>query len=241
MKPLKLLIFICAYLVFSPVLLAAEQVAPAMPATGTVAETMTSGGYVYIKLEDQGIWLAANAFDVSVGDKIQFSGGMEMNNFHSTSLDRTFESIYFVSSASRADADGGENHAAVMPANGGMDMPLQKPVMAEAPAMGEIKSLQAGKTVATIFAESGELKGKVVSLNAKVIKISKHIMGKNWITLQDGTGTEPDNKLIATSQEEVSPGDIVIVKGTVKTDIDLGYGYSYKVLLEESTFLPGIE
>jgi hypothetical protein len=61
-------------------------------------------------------------------------------------------------------------------------------------------------------------------------------MGKNWITLRDGTGTEPDNKIIATSSELVSPGDLVIASGTVKTDIDIGAGYKYKVLLEEATF-----
>ena len=82
------------------------------------------------------------------------------------------------------------------------------------------------------------MKDQVVSLNARVIKINKAIMGRNWITLQDGTGTAPDNKLLATSQEVVSPGDLVTVKGTVSTDIDLGYGYKYKVLLEEATFSP---
>jgi hypothetical protein len=30
---------------------------------------------------------------------------------------------------------------------------------------------------------------------------------------------------------------VVIVKGTVATDVDLGYGYNYKVLLEEATFV----
>jgi hypothetical protein len=242
MKPLRLLLSICAFLVFAPVLVAAQQGASVAPATGTVAESMNSGGYVYIRLEEQGKWLAANAFEVSVGDKIQYSGGMEMNQFHSKSLDRTFESIYFVSSAGLAGPDDGAKQAAVMPAgHENINAPVQKPASVESPAMGDIKPLQDGKTVAVIFAESGELKEQVVSLNAKVIKISKAVMGKNWITLQDGTGTEPDNKLLATSQEEVSPGDIVIVKGTVKTDIDLGYGYSYKVLLEESTFSPGLE
>ena len=77
---------------------------------------------------------------------------------------------------------------------------------------------------------------KEASLNARVIKVSQNIMGKNWITLEDGTGTEPDNKLLATSQELVSPGDIVIAKGIVRTDIDIGSGYKYKVLLEEATF-----
>ena len=101
---------------------------------------------------------------------------------------------------------------------------------------GEITPLKDGKTVAAIFAESADLNEQVISLKARVIKINKAIMGRNWITLQDGTGTEPDNKILATSQEVVSPGDVVIAKGTVVTDMDLGYGYKYKVLLEEATF-----
>jgi hypothetical protein len=66
-------------------------------------------------------------------------------------------------------------------------------------------------------------------------------MGKNWITLQDGTGSDPDNKILATSQESVAPGALVVARGTVVTDVDLGYGYQYKVLLEEVTFSPGVE
>ena len=61
-------------------------------------------------------------------------------------------------------------------------------------------------------------------------------MGKNWVTLQDGTGAEPDNKLIATSEELVSPGDLVIASGTLRYDADIGSGYKYKVLLEKAIF-----
>jgi hypothetical protein len=237
MKPLRSLILVCAFLVFAPVLAVAEQGAQ----TGTVAETMTSGGYTYIRLEEQDKWLAANAFAVAVGDKVQYSGGMEMNDFQSKSLDRTFESIWFVSKASLAGdvggASRGDKQATAMPPK----MPPNMPVVVQAPAPGDITPLKDGKTVAAIFAESADLKEQVVSLNARVIKISKDIMGRNWITLQDGTGVEPDNKLLATSQEVVSPGDVVIARGKVVTDVDLGYGYEYKVLLEEVTFSPGFE
>jgi hypothetical protein len=41
--------------------------------------------------------------------------------------------------------------------------------------------------------------------------------------------------------EMASPGDMVIARGIVRTDIDLGSGYKYKVLLEEVTFSPGFE
>ena len=122
-----------------------------------------------------------------------------------------------------------------------MPMPMPKRASVESPALGEITALKEGKTVAAIYAESGQLKEQTVSLNARVMKVNKKIMGKNWITLQDGTGTEPGNKLLVTSQEVVSPGDMVIARGIVKTDIDLGYGYNYDVLLEETTFSPGFE
>ena len=68
------------------------------------------------------------------------------------------------------------------------------------------------------------------------MKVSKNILGKNWITLQDGTGTAPENKLLATSAELVEIGDMVTATGTVNTDVDLGSGYKYKVVLEETTF-----
>jgi len=236
MKSFISISFLCAFLFFTPLVLAAGT----GPASGTVVETMESGGYVYIKLED-GIWIAANTFAVSVGDEVQYSGAMEMNDFHSTSLDRTFESILFVAEAGLVGSDSATKPAMPVEGHGNMDMQMQKSVAVQAPVAGEIKPLVDGKTVAGVFAESDQLRDQVVSLNARVIKINKNIMGKNWITLQDGTGTEPDNKLLATSQEVVTPGDIVIVKGTVKTDIDLGYGYQYKVLLEEAAFSAGLE
>ena len=98
-----------------------------------------------------------------------------------------------------------------------------------------------GKTIADIYTESEELKDQVVSLNARVIRFKSKLMGKNWITLQDGTGSKPDNKIVATTQEVLKPGDLVTVKGTLATNVDLGRGYSYKVMLEEATFSPGLE
>ena len=229
MKLLRSMIMVCAFMIYAPVMMAAE--------TGTVAESMESGGYVYIRLED-GVWIAANTFAVSKGDNIQYSGAMEMNDFHSKSLDKTFESILFVSEAGLVSDDSAVKTPVKLPGNGNR---VAKPVAPQAPAPGEIKPLAEGKTIADIFVESDQLKEQMVSLNAKVIKINMSIMGRNWITLQDGTGTEPENKLVATSQEVVSPGDIMIVKGTVKTDVDLGRGYHYKVMLEEATFSPGLE
>jgi hypothetical protein len=105
-----------------------------------------------------------------------------------------------------------------------------------APAAGEIPRAEGGKTVAEVLAESESLDGQAAIVRARIVKVSANILGKNWITLQDGTGTPPDNKLIATTTEEVEAGDIRVVSGMVKANVDIGSGYKYKVVLEEATF-----
>ena len=228
MKSLKSILAICAFLIYTSPIMAAES----GPVTGTVAETMDSGGYVYMRLES-GQWIAASTFEVSKGDRIQYSDAMEMNDFHSKSLDKTFESILFASSASLVAKDSADKAAPKLDSN----RSTGKPVAPQAPLAGEVKALPGGKTVAEIHTESGQLKDQVVSLRAKVMKINRHIMGRNWITLQDGTGT----KLVANSQEVVALGDLVVAKGTINTDVDLGHGYFYEVMMEEAVFSPGQE
>ena len=204
--------------------------------TGTVAETINAGGYTYLRLEEPDIWIAAPTMAVSEGDQVEYSGGIEMRDFYSKALDRTFKSIFFIQSVSLA-GQGIENlHREAMEGHGTAPPTVPKPVSVQAPAPGEIARLADGKTIADIFVESAQLNDQTVSLRAKVIKVSQNIMGKNWITLQDGTGTEPDNKLLATSSELVSPGDLVIASGILRKDIDIGAGYQYKILLEEATF-----
>ena len=68
------------------------------------------------------------------------------------------------------------------------------------------------------------------------MKFSENILGMNWITLQDGTGIAPENKLVVTSSEVAEVGDEVVVKGLVKNNVDIGAGYTYKVLLEDASF-----
>jgi hypothetical protein len=176
---------------------------------------------------------------VSEGDQIEYRGGMEMKDFYSKALDRTFESIFFVQNVSLAGQDIENMHREARDNYQAKHSMNSKPVSVQAPAPGEIAQLADGKTIADIFAESAQLSDQTVSLRAKVIKVSQNIMGKNWITLQDGTGTEPDNKLVTTSSELVSPGDLVIASGILKKDIDIGAGYKYKILLEDTTFSPG--
>ena len=100
----------------------------------------------------------------------------------------------------------------------------------------EKASAENGHTVEELFNQAADLDTKKVQIRGKVVKVSPNIMGKNWITLQDGTGTPPNNKLVVTSLSEAAVGDEVVVTGKVKNNVDIGAGYVYAVLLEEASF-----
>jgi hypothetical protein len=108
--------------------------------------------------------------------------------------------------------------------------------------MGNVKVPKAeganARTVAQVNAERLTLKDKPIVIRGKVVKVNAGIMGKNWVHLRDGSGSAADNTndILVTSQEEPKLGDVVIAKGVVKTDVDLGSGYAYKVLVEDASF-----
>lgn len=69
-----------------------------LPQTGTVKDVIDVGQYTYLEVTqgEQSRWLAGPTAQVKKGDTVHFDNGLEMQNFHSNSLDRTFPSIFFV-------------------------------------------------------------------------------------------------------------------------------------------------
>jgi hypothetical protein len=67
--------------------------------TGKVVETMDSGGYTYMKLDqgDKKIWVATSKIEVKEGQEISLYPGATMKNYESKTLNRTFETIVFSS------------------------------------------------------------------------------------------------------------------------------------------------
>ena len=65
--------------------------------SGKVVETMDSGGYTYVLLDNDGkqTWLAMPKTKVVKGTNMTFLPGTEMTNFRSKTLNRTFERIIF--------------------------------------------------------------------------------------------------------------------------------------------------
>ena len=52
--------------------------------------------------------------------------------------------------------------------------------------------------------------------------------------LQDGTGEGATSDLMVTSQGQAAVGDMVVVKGKMALDKDLGAGYKYDVIVEDA-------
>ena len=93
--------------------------------------------------------------------------------------------------------------------------------------------------VEELYAKKTELDGKSVIAKGKVVKKSSAILGKDWIHIQDNSKTPKKNTVIFTAKigsANVSIGDTVTAKGTLKADVDIGSGYFYEVLIEDSIF-----
>ena len=93
--------------------------------------------------------------------------------------------------------------------------------------------------MAELYEKSGALNGKEVVVTGRVVKVSKKIMGKNWVHLQDGSGDAASgtNNLVTTTQDVVVVGDVVTAKGILAKDRDFGGGYQYVVIIEETTLV----
>jgi hypothetical protein len=63
-------------------------------------------------------------------------------------------------------------------------------------------------------------------------------MRRNFVHVQDGTGSGDTDRAIFTSQQTAQVGDQVSATGTVKLDTDFGMGYFYPTLVEQATFAP---
>ena len=77
--------------------LTAQEVQPGAGHKGKVLETMDSGGYTYVQIEENGqkLWVAAMQTPVKVGDTVEFPDSPPMINFQSKTLKRTFDKIIF--------------------------------------------------------------------------------------------------------------------------------------------------
>lgn len=206
---------------------------------GKVIETMDAGGYTYVQVDTgpEKIWAAGPLTEVSVGDKVSFVKGMEMQGFTSETLDRTFDLIYFVTSINTGEVPmqamrnpHGENPHAESPHAGLVD---------NTPDLdySGIALPEGGTRIASVYENKNMLAGKEVVVSGRVVKYTPGVMDRNWIHVRDGSGGDGTNDLTVTTDTSVNVGQKVIVKGTLATNKDFGFGYAYEVILENASVI----
>lgn len=208
----------------------------AEPISGKVLETMDSGGYTYIHLQKKNggkAWVAVMEMPVKVGSRMSFKPGVVMTNFESKGLKRTFDTIVFsdgpVAPAADAPAALLKKQSASPGSKGAAAVTTQKISVTKATGPNAI-------TVAEAFTNSTKLDKKKVVIRGMVVKVSTGIMKRNWIHIQDGSGSQAKgtNNLVCTSQDRAEVGDVVTVSGTLAKDRDFGSGYRYSTIIESA-------
>ncbi|MGC2423883.1 MAG: DNA-binding protein [Nitrospirota bacterium] len=191
--------------------------------SGKVTQVLKGGGYTYALVEYVGgkVWMAMPETKLKVGENTTFYSGMEMQNFKSESLSRTFDRIIFTPGP------------VILPGTDG-NKANETPATSEKIKVEEAKGTEA-HTIAEVYQDKAALAGKTVSVRGKVVKVSKDIMDKNWLHIEDGTGTSGSNSLIVlTTDDKAAVGDVITATGTITPDKDFGYGYKYDVIMEQA-------
>lgn len=97
-----------------------------------------------------------------------------------------------------------------------------------------------GRTVAEIFARRTEERDRALRVRGVVVKRTEGILGKTYLHLQDGSGSQAasDHDLTVISEDSFTLGEVVEVEGLLQLDADPGIGHRYPVLLADARRVP---
>ncbi|MBN1252734.1 MAG: hypothetical protein JXR51_01895 [Bacteroidales bacterium] len=194
-----------------------------------VQEVIQTSSYTYLRVTEDNLenWLAVPKMAAELGKTYYYKGGMEMKNFQSKELGRSFETVYFLEKVVVNLDDLKE-----IPAITSSHQKAVQPTIVKSEV--NVEAVDGGITIAQLFADKEKYAGKIVKIRGKVTKFNAAIMKKNWIHIQDGTENDGKFDLVATSQMDCKVGDIITVEGKIELNKDFGYGYSYEVLMEDA-------
>jgi len=201
-----------------------------------VNEVIQTSNYTYLKVSDNGAenWIAVTRQEAAAGEVYYYDQALEMKNFNSKELNRTFETIYFVQGISKQPIAAAAAPASGMGMGGDMaakhtgKIALEKKVAnVIAPAAGSI-------SIAQLYADKANYSGKVIKIKGQVVKINEEVMGKNWIHIQDGSGDSGNFDLAVTTLDGMKMDDVVTFEGTITLDKDFGAGYFYELIMEDA-------
>lgn len=221
--------------------------------SGEVLELIDVPNYSYMRIGQKGTegkWVAVPTALLQVGAQARVTGAMKMANFQSTALKRTFPEIYFgtlaTGDAPRAaganpHATGAGQHATGAGPQGGAKGDPHAGQPQPAATAVEVKAVPKasgpdGRTVAEAIAQRTQLAGKNVRIRGTVVKATNGVMGTNYVHMRDGSGNPAaqTNDITITTAETLTVGEVVLIEGTLATDIDIGSGYKFATIIQNA-------
>jgi len=190
----------------------------------TVNEVIQGKTYTYLLVTENEVenWIAIAKRETKEDEVLYYTDALEMQNFESKELGRTFEKIQFVSNVSNTPT---QEEVKMGNKQSTEKIQIDEPIAAP----------KDGISIATLYEKRDSYKDKVVILKGKVTKVNNQIMNRNWIHIQDGSSSDKTIDLTVTTNDEVKLGDVVVVKGTITLSKDFGAGYFYDIIMESAT------
>jgi hypothetical protein len=190
-----------------------------------VEEVIQATSYTYLRVKEgkTDYWVATAKNDVAVGDKYSYGEALEMVNFKSKELDRTFDKIYFISESS--DQAAGQQNNQEAPATMGRPKVEMK-------ADAVIPQSAGGISIAELYKNRAKYANLKIRVKGKVVKVNPEVMDRNWVHLQDGTNDSGNFDLTVTTLEQANIDDILEFEGTIILNKDFGAGYVYELIME---------
>ena len=200
----------------------------------TAQEVFHVSEYTYIRGLEDGVekWIAGPITNIKVGETFYYGKSMEMPNFESKELNKTFETVYFVEQISTTEEGLGR---VTVPNSNTATAGSQRTVVEKK----DIKIQTSGNTITIeeLLKNREAYHNQIVRLKGEVTKYNPAIMNVNWFHIQDGTAFNGEFDLTATSTDEVRMGDIVSFEGKVILNKDFGAGYVYDVIIENAVII----
>lgn len=230
---------------------APQEGAPSAPPQssvgGKVLEVIQVPSYTYLRLENgetDELWVAVSKADVRKDQRVHLAKAERMENFSSKQLGRTFPIIYFGTlTEAGSSVDSAENpHGSTNPHEAAPGARGERASLANLVKIlpGERAEGENGHRVEELFAKKHTLAGMKIRLRATVVQVTMNVMGTNFVHVRDGSG-KPEEKtndlVLKLSETPPAVGEQALFEGLLQTDVDLGAGYTYPVLIDSAIVL----
>ncbi len=199
-----------------------------------VQEVLPSSKYVYLQVKEgeRTYWMATGPSSIDVGEVYYYNEALVKADFESKELNKVFDTLYLVTLlVPEAHGKNLKPIGKVAPPPKSDETSTQSKGVHSALGSGIVKKT----TIRELLENPGDFEGKLVEIKGECTKINTGILSRNWIHLQDPD--ERDKKIVLTSTEEVSKGDMVTFRARVALNKDFGAGYTYEVLLEKGVMM----